>query len=77
MLTQALDRALASITTELPTRETRVTLVHGQFRAPCLRCGTRLERVSFADDDVVYCPTCQTNGRVYRDRRMSRLLGSP
>ncbi|MBI2684226.1 MAG: Fpg/Nei family DNA glycosylase [Actinobacteria bacterium] len=77
VLTQALDRALASITTDLPTRETRVTLVHAHFREPCLRCGSRLERVSFTDDDVVYCPTCQTNGRVYRDRRISRLLGRP
>jgi len=31
--------------------------------------------VAFSEYDLVYCPTCQTGGRVYRDRRMSRLLG--
>jgi hypothetical protein len=31
--------------------------------------------VAFSEYDLVYCPACQTGGRVYRDRRMSRLLG--
>jgi formamidopyrimidine-DNA glycosylase len=51
-----------------------VTAVHGHHGEPCLRCGTRLERVSFAEYELVYCPTCQTGGRIYRDRRISRLL---
>ena len=75
MLSQALERARERITTDLPNREQRVTAVHGHHGEPCLRCGTRLERVSFADYELVYCPACQTDGRVYRDRRMSRLLG--
>jgi formamidopyrimidine-DNA glycosylase len=75
VLLQALDRARERITTDLPNRERRVTAVHGHHGEPCLRCGTRLERVSFAEYELVYCPACQTGGRVYRDRRMSRLLG--
>jgi formamidopyrimidine-DNA glycosylase len=75
VLTQALDRARERITTEMPNREARVTAVHGHHGEPCLRCGTRLEHVAFAEYDLVYCPACQTGGRVYRDRRMSRLLG--
>jgi formamidopyrimidine-DNA glycosylase len=75
VLGQALDRARARIDTDMPNREARVTAVHGHAGEPCLRCGTVLERVSFADYELVYCPTCQTGGRVYRDRRMSRLLG--
>jgi formamidopyrimidine-DNA glycosylase len=75
VLGQALDRARTRIDTDMPTREARVTAVHGHAGEPCLRCGTTLERVSFADYELVYCPTCQTGGRVYRDRRMSRLLG--
>ncbi len=77
VLQQALDRARARISTDLPNREQRVTAVHGHFGEPCLRCGTRLERVGFAEYELVYCPTCQTGGRIYRDRRMSRLLREP
>ena len=77
VLGQALERARERITTDLPNREARVTAVHGHHGEPCLRCGTRLEHVSFAEYDLVYCPHCQTGGRVYRDRRMSRLLGTP
>ena len=75
VLGQALDRARERIDTDLPNREARVTAVHRHAGEPCLRCGTTLERVSFADYELVYCPVCQTAGRVYRDRRMSRLLG--
>lgn len=75
VLSQALDRARERITTEMPNKEARVTAVHGHHGEPCLRCGTRLEHVAFNEYDLVYCPTCQTGGRIYRDRRMSRLLG--
>ncbi len=74
VLTQALDRARERITTNMPDREVRVTAVHRHFGDPCLRCGRRLERVSFAGYELVYCPDCQNGGRVYADRRMSRLL---
>ena len=75
VLTQALERARERIATDMPNEEARVTAVHGHHGEPCLRCGTRLEHVAFSEYDLVYCPTCQTGGRVYRDRRMSRLLG--
>jgi formamidopyrimidine-DNA glycosylase len=75
VLSQALERARARITTDLPNREARVTAVHGHVGEPCLRCGTVLEHVAFEEYDLVYCPACQTGGRVYRDRRMSRFLG--
>lgn len=74
VLGQALGRARERITTDLPNREARVTAVHGHHGEPCLRCGARLEHVGFNEYDLVYCPTCQTGGRVYRDRRMSRFL---
>lgn len=74
VLEQALARARERISTELPTREYRVTAAHGHYGDPCLRCGTALKRVSFADYELVYCAPCQTDGRVYADRRRSRLL---
>jgi len=33
-----------------------------------------LQRVDFAHHEIVYCPACQTEGKVYADRRRSRLL---
>lgn len=74
ILTQALDRARERITTNLPDREERVTIVHRHFGEPCLRCGRKLERVSFEGYELVYCPDCQNGGRVLADRRLSRLL---
>lgn len=48
--------------------------VHGKHGLPCPVCGTDLARVSYESYEVVYCPPCQTNGKVLADRRMSRLL---
>jgi len=48
--------------------------VHGRAGTPCPRCGEGLRRVSYESHEVVYCPTCQTGGKVLADRRMSRLF---
>jgi formamidopyrimidine-DNA glycosylase len=48
--------------------------VHRHEGEPCPRCGTTLEAVHFEDYVIAYCPTCQTDGRVLKDRRLSRLL---
>jgi formamidopyrimidine-DNA glycosylase len=49
-------------------------LVHNRVGEPCLHCGDTLRMVSFDSHEVVYCPTCQTKGKVLADRRLSRLL---
>ena len=48
--------------------------VHGKLGDPCARCGTPLARVDFEEHTIYYCPQCQTEGRVLKDRRLSRLL---
>ena len=48
--------------------------VHGKLAVPCARCGTPIARVDFEEHTIYYCPQCQTDGRVLKDRRMSRLL---
>jgi formamidopyrimidine-DNA glycosylase len=48
--------------------------VHGRYGQPCQRCGDVLQRVDFEEHTITYCPSCQTGGRVLKDRRLSRLL---
>jgi formamidopyrimidine-DNA glycosylase len=48
--------------------------VHGRFRKPCPDCGAPIQRIRYAENEVNYCPKCQTGGRVLADRAMSRLL---
>ena len=48
--------------------------VHGHFGESCPRCGDTLRRVDFEEHTITYCATCQTGGRVLKDRRLSRLL---
>ena len=49
-------------------------VVHGKAGVPCPVCGDDLKRVSYESHEVVYCPKCQTGGKVLADRRLSRLL---
>ena len=48
--------------------------VHGRAGMPCPRCGEILRRVSYESYEMVYCPACQTGGKVLADRRLSRLV---
>jgi formamidopyrimidine-DNA glycosylase len=48
--------------------------VHNRLGEPCPACGTPIARVDFEEHTIFYCPTCQTGGRVLKDRRLSRLL---
>ncbi len=48
--------------------------VHRHQGEPCPRCGTTLEAVHFEDYVIAYCPACQTDDKVLKDRRLSRLL---
>lgn len=48
--------------------------VHGRFGKPCPVCGTKVQRIIYADNETNYCPRCQTGGKVLADRSLSRLL---
>ncbi len=48
--------------------------VHGRFGQPCPVCGTEVQRIRFTEREANYCPRCQTEGRVFADRSLSRLL---
>ena len=48
--------------------------VHGRFGQPCPVCGTSVQRIVYAENEVNYCPRCQTGGKLLADRSLSRLL---
>jgi formamidopyrimidine-DNA glycosylase len=48
--------------------------VHGRFGKPCPRCGAKVQRIRYADNETNYCARCQTGGRLLADRSLSRLL---
>ena len=48
--------------------------VHGKFGKPCPICGTKVQRIRYADNETNYCPKCQTYGRLLADRSLSLLL---
>jgi formamidopyrimidine-DNA glycosylase len=48
--------------------------VHGRFRKPCPVCGSPVQRIRYAKNEVNYCAACQTGGRLLADRSLSRLL---
>lgn len=50
--------------------------VHGRYGQPCPRCGAKIQRIRYADNETDYCAVCQTGGKVLADRSLSRLLGS-
>lgn len=50
--------------------------VHGRYEEPCPRCGEKILRIRYADNETNYCARCQTGGKVLGDRSLSRLLGS-
>jgi len=50
--------------------------VHGRYGEPCPRCGEKIQRIRYADNETNYCARCQTGGKVLADRSLSRLLRS-
>jgi formamidopyrimidine-DNA glycosylase len=48
--------------------------VHGKFGQPCPVCGAPVQRIVYAENEANYCPGCQTEGRILKDRALSRLL---
>jgi formamidopyrimidine-DNA glycosylase len=73
-LGSAVEHYERTLTLPLPDKLPMPLLIHRHGGEPCPRCQTKLESVSFEDHVMSYCPYCQTEGRVLKDRRLSRLL---
>ena len=73
------DRLVAEARIKFPEKVTAFRpdmAVHGRYGSPCPRCGEKILRIRYADNETNYCAKCQTGGRVLADRGLSRLLGS-
>jgi formamidopyrimidine-DNA glycosylase len=74
VLTAAVAASSGRPAAELKDAKRAAMRVHGRAGRPCPVCGDVVREVSFADSFLNYCATCQTDGHVLADRRMSRLL---
>ena len=77
VLSEWLQRLRAKTDGGFPERVTAFhdeMAVHGKFGKPCPVCGTKVQRIRYADNETNYCPRCQTGGRLLADRALSRLL---
>jgi formamidopyrimidine-DNA glycosylase len=73
-----IDRLRAEAATAFPEKVTafrKDMAVHGRYGEPCPRCGEKILRIRYADNETNYCAKCQTGGTVLADRSLSRLLG--
>ena len=78
-LTAWMDRLGAEAKNTFPEKVTAFRpemAVHGRFNLPCPRCGEKVQRIRYADNETNYCARCQTGGKVLADRSLSRLLGA-
>ena len=74
-----MDRLVSEAKKDFPEKVTAFRpemAVHGRFNLPCPRCGEKIQRIRYADNETNYCARCQTGGKVLADRSLSRLLGS-
>jgi formamidopyrimidine-DNA glycosylase len=74
-----IDRLQAEASDKFPEKVTafrKDMAVHGRYGEPCPRCGEKIQRIRYADNETNYCARCQTNGKVLADRSLSRLLKS-
>jgi formamidopyrimidine-DNA glycosylase len=74
-----IDRLTDEAKTKFPEKVTAFRegmAVHGRYGQPCPRCGEKILRIRYADNETNYCARCQTGGKVLADRSLSRLLGS-
>ena len=74
-----IDRLVREAALQFPQKVTafrKDMAVHGRYGQPCPRCGEKIQRIRYTDNETNYCARCQTGGRVLADRSLSRLLRS-
>jgi formamidopyrimidine-DNA glycosylase len=74
VLSEAVRQARGKPASDLKDDKRGRMRVHGRTGQPCPVCGTPVAEVTFADSSLQYCPTCQTGGKVLKDRSTSKFL---
>jgi formamidopyrimidine-DNA glycosylase len=74
VLEDAIDHYEEVVGETVPDKMPMPLRVHRRQGEPCPRCGAELEAVHFSEHVMTYCPPEQTDGKVLKDRRLSRLL---
>ncbi|UJR86303.1 Fpg/Nei family DNA glycosylase [Sandaracinus amylolyticus] len=77
VLDEWIDRMRAELAGGFPAKVTAFRpemAVHGKYGQPCPVCGTKVQRIVYAENESNYCPRCQTEGKLLADRSLSRLL---
>jgi formamidopyrimidine-DNA glycosylase len=70
-LSQLADKLRRESGDEFPEK---VTAFREGMAVPCPRCGAKIQRIRYADNETNYCANCQTGGKLLADRALSRLL---
>src|SRR4051812_12383043 len=75
-LAEAIDAELARglELRERGANDKKTYRIHNRLGEPCPTCGQPIAWVDYEEHSIYYCPTCQTDGRQLKDRRLSRLL---
>jgi formamidopyrimidine-DNA glycosylase len=74
-----MDRLRAEAEAGFPEKVTafrKDMAVHGRYGEPCPRCGEKIQRIRYADNETNYWARGQTGGKLLADRSLSRLLKS-
>ena len=76
-LAEWVERLQAEFGDEFPGKITafhEAMMAHGKFGRPCPQCGAPIQRIVYGERETNYCPTCQTGGKLLKDRALSKLL---
>jgi len=74
VLDRAIDHYEEVVGDTIPDKMPIPLQVHRHEGDPCPRCGDTIAAIHYAERITCYCPTEQTDGRILKDRRLSRLL---
>jgi formamidopyrimidine-DNA glycosylase len=74
VLGAAIDTYVETVGPEIPDKMPMPLKVHRREGEPCPRCGATIAAIHYSDHITCYCPDEQNGGKLFADRRLSRLL---
>jgi len=74
ILREAVAEAKGKPVSELKDDKRTRMRVHGRTGEACPVCGDTVHEVTYSNSSLQYCPTCQTGGKLLKDRTTSKFL---